>query len=416
MIWAAVLTLANVLADVAIGSPTMVLPQLMAEFGAEEAAWLNASALLAGAIWSPLLARCSDLFGKRRILVLTMLLSCVGALTCYFATHLAVFLTGRFLQGAAFAAVFVTVALVGEIYSPTAAMAVIGIVTSGSAALGIVEPFLMAPLVDVFGHRSIFLAAALLAAVAAVGVRAVIPESPVRGTGRVDVFGALLLGGGLGCVLGGMAGGPIFLPAIGIVALAGWVVSALRIWEPIIDIRALSRPVLLMLLSVVLVAGAFRGMLHLTGVLGGDDIAVLLAGPNLGIVLGGVAAGWIAGRVGPAVALLGGIAIGTAATFGMLIGLTVLPVAIVCGVLMGIAAGAVGASGYNLAISLVAPERHGTTTGLVSVMTALGSVFFTFVGNEVLTAGPRLYVVLAGLVFALAAVPAVRLASFAVRR
>ncbi|MGU3501362.1 hypothetical protein [Mycobacterium sp. C31M] len=73
-------------------------------------------------------------------------------------------------------------------------------------------------------------------------------------------------------------------------------------------------------------------------------------------------------------------------------------------------------AGYNLAIGLVVPERHGTITGLVSVMTALGSVFFTFVGREVLTAGPSLYVVLAGLVFALAAVPALKLASSAGRR
>ncbi|XKK38951.1 hypothetical protein HFP72_31740 [Nocardiopsis sp. ARC36] len=82
LLWAAVLTLANVLADVAIGSPMMVLPQLLAHFDTDQAAWLNASAMLAGAIWSPLLAKSSDIFGQRRVLVATLLLACAGALVC----------------------------------------------------------------------------------------------------------------------------------------------------------------------------------------------------------------------------------------------------------------------------------------------------------------------------------------------
>ena len=37
-LWAVVLTLANVLADVAIGSPLMVLPQLLQHFDTDQAA------------------------------------------------------------------------------------------------------------------------------------------------------------------------------------------------------------------------------------------------------------------------------------------------------------------------------------------------------------------------------------------
>lgn len=114
-LWAAVLTLANVLADVAIGSPLMVLPQLLEHFDTDQAAWLNVSAMLAGAIASPLLAKASDLFGKRRVLVGTLLVSCAGALVCLTAPNIWIFLAGRLLQGVAFAAVFLTVALVLQI-------------------------------------------------------------------------------------------------------------------------------------------------------------------------------------------------------------------------------------------------------------------------------------------------------------
>jgi MFS family permease len=445
----AILILANVLADMAIGSPMMVLPQLLEHFHTDQAAWLNASAMLAGAIWSPLLAKSSDIFGKRRILITTLLLACTGALVCLAAPNVWIFLVGRFLQGAAFAAIFLTVALVLQICTPRVAMAVVGLVTSGSSIVGILEPFLMKPVIDAFGFRSVFAAAALLAAVAALCVRCLIPESPIRSPGRIDVSGALLLGGGLGAVLayislgrdlGWLSGGMIALLAAGAAALAGWVFQALRIDEPIIDIRALRRPILLTLLALVLAAGAFRSMLQLTGIIAqvppdlglgyglghGEAVAALLSAPNVGIVIGGVCAGSIAGRFGPAVPLLGGIVVGTVATFAMLAGVSVLPLAIVCGAVLGMAAGAIGASGYNLATSAEAPERQGTTAGLVSVVMALGSVVFNFAGGEVLKAtqipgtladgapvstatGVYLYVAMAGVLFTLAAVPAIML-------
>ncbi|QNP74550.1 MFS transporter [Streptomyces roseirectus] len=449
VVWAAVLTLANVLADMAIGSPMMVLPQLLDHFDTDQAAWLNASALLAGALWSPLLAKSADLLGTRRILVVTLLLACAGALVCLVAPSLWIFLVGRFLQGAAFAAVFLTVALTRRISTPRVAMALVGLVTSGSSVVGIVEPFVMQPVIDVFGYRSVFGAAALLAAVAAVCVRVFVPESPVRGTGRVDVAGALLLGTGLGAVLawvslggelGRLSPGAVALLVAGGAALAGWAYLALRTEEPVIDVRALTRPILLTLLALVLAAGSFRSLLQLTGIVAqvppglglgyglgdGEAVAVLLAAPNLGIVVGGTLAGWAAGRFGPAPPLLGGIATGALAAFGMLAGVAVVPLAVVCGTLAGIAAGAIGASGYNLATSLETPERQGTTAGLVSVVLALGSVVFNFAGGEILKAteisgtyadgapvstatGVHLYVVMTGVLFALAALPALAL-------
>ncbi|QBI54866.1 MFS transporter [Streptomonospora litoralis] len=449
ILWVAVLILANVLADVAIGSPLLVLTRLLERFDTDQAAWLNASAMLAGAIWSPLLAKCSDIFGKRRLLVITLSASCAGALVCLIAPDLPIFLVGRFLQGAALAAIFITVALARQICPPRVAMPVIGLVTSGTALVGIAEPLLMSPVIDLFGYRGVFIVGALLAAVAALCVRFIIPESPVRSTGRVDVGGALLLGGGLGAVLayaslggdfGWLSAGMIALLAAGAAALVGWVFLALRIDEPVIDIRALSRPVLLTLLALVLAAGSFRSMLQLTSIVaevpadlglgyglgGGAALSVLMAASSSGLMIGGTFAGWLAGRFGPTRPLLGGIAIGAVATFAMLAGVSVFPLAIACGAMVGTAAGAIQASGYNLAISLAPPERQGTISGLVSVMFALGSVVFSFAGAEILKAtgipgpaadgapvstatGVYLYVSMAGVLFALAAVPAIML-------
>ncbi|WP_245720450.1 MFS transporter [Nocardia uniformis] len=446
ILWVAVMILANVLADVAITSPLMVLPQMLEHFDTDQAAWLNASAMLAGAIWSPLLAKSSDIFGERRMLIATLLLACVGALVCLAAPNIWIFLVGRFIQGAALGATFITVALARRLYTPRVAMAVVGLVMSGSAIVGVLEPFLMTPVIDHFGYRSVFIAGALLAALAALSVRFLIPRTPGRSSGRIDMRGALLLGGGLGAVLGyvtlgrdsgWLSGSMIVLLVAGVAALAGWLVLALRIEEPIIDIRALSRPIVLTLLALVLAAGAFRSMVQLTGIVAqvptdlglgyglgdGESVAVLLATVSFGIILGGALAGWLAGRFGPATPLLGGIAIGTVATFTMLAGVSVLPLAIGCGAVLGMAAGAIGTSGYNMATELAPPERQGTVSGLVSVVLALGSVIVNVAGGEVLKAnrtiadgtpmstatGVHLYVLMAGVLFIVAAVPAITL-------
>lgn len=441
-LWVAVLTMANVLADVAIGSPMMVLPQLLDHFDTDQAAWLGSSAMLAGAIWSPLLAKCSDVYGKRRVLITALMLACAGAMVCLSAPNLWIFLVGRFFQGASLATIFLSVALILQICAPRTAMGIVGILTSSSSIVGIVEPFLMQPVIDYMGFRGVFVVAAALAATAALGVRLAVPESPIRTPGRIDVGGALLLGGGLGAVLAWLSGGTVALLAIGVTALGFWAFLAVRIDEPLIDIRALRRPVVLTLLAVVLAAGSFRSMLQLTSIIAqvppvlglgyglgnGGAVAVLMAAPNLGIVIGGACAGCIAGRHGPALPLLGGVTLGATATLGMLAGMSMLPVAVACGAAIGIAAGAIGTSGYNLATRLETPQRQGTTAGMVSVAMALGSVLFTFIGNEILKvtrtpsdaaasseSGVQLYIAMAVALFVAAAIPAVSLFS-SVRR
>ncbi|OLT05163.1 hypothetical protein BJF90_19685 [Pseudonocardia sp. CNS-004] len=341
------------------------------------------------------------------------------------------------------AVVFLTVALTREVSAPQVAMTAIGLVTSSSAIFGIVEPFLMEPLIEQFGFRSVFAVAVALSAAAALCVRTFIPESPVRGSGRIDVSGALLLGGGLAGVLGyaslgpdlgWLDGGMLVLLAAGIAALAGWWFHAMRIEEPIVDIRALSRPLLLTLLAVVLAAGSFRAMITLASLvakvpaelglgygLGGlGPSALVFAAPAPGIALGGIFAGWLATRIGPARTLLGGIAIGTVATFVMLPGVASFPLALVGVALLGAAAGAINASGFNLATDQAPPERHGVVSGLVSVMLAVGGAVVSVAGTAVLGAtatevdgapqnsatGMYLYVLLCGILFALATVTA----------
>ncbi|MFD5249361.1 MFS transporter [Amycolatopsis sp. NPDC058340] len=403
----AVLVLVNFMVDTAITAPLLVLPEMLDHFGTDQTAWLNASAMLAGVMWAPLLGKSADVHGKRKVLVLTLLLSCAGALVCAVAPSLWVFVPGRLLQGAAVAALFLSVAIVREICAPRIAMVVVGIVTSGSAVLNIGSRFLTEELAAEFGFQILFVVSAVVAIAMAICVRGVIPESVVRTPGRSDAGGALLLGGGLAGVLayvslgsefGWFALAPMLLLTGGVAALSRWLLVSSRKPGALIDIRNIGAPLALTLLVLVLSTGSYQSMLQLIplvsdvsvdqglgyGLAGQGALALLLAAPGVGVMIGGPVAGVLATRVGPATTLAGGIALGTVGTVGMFAGVSQFPVAVFFAFLLGFTVGALGTSGFNLAGSLAPAERQGIVSSLVMVVVAIGSVVLDFVGAAVL--------------------------------
>jgi MFS family permease len=405
----AILILVNVMVDTVITAPLIVLPQMLEHFGADQPAWLNASALLAGAMWSPLLGKTADIHGKRKILVLTLVLAGVGALVCMIAPSLWVFVLGRVIQGAAVASLFLTVGIVRDICDNRMGMIVTGIVTTGNAVFGIAFPFVFETLSEAYGYRIVFVVSAAFAAAGAFLVRFFLPESVVRTPGRIDVAGALLLGGGIAAVvtyvsLGGDLGWtgtiPLLVLLAGAVALAYWVRLAQRRPDPVVDITKLSRPLVLTLLVVVLGTGAYQSMLQLFSLLAdvsaGDGLGYGLAAegalgmlygiPAIGIVLGGTLAGALATRIGPAATLTAGVALGLTGTLGLFAAASTLPLAVVCSFLLSLTAGSLVTSGFNMASTLAPAEGQGVVSSMVMVMIAIGSVILNFVGAAVLKA------------------------------
>ncbi|ROO58727.1 MFS transporter [Micromonospora sp. Llam0] len=445
-----ILILVNVMVDSVIASPTFVLPQLSAAFDTTQFAWLGSSALLAGAMWAPLLGKSADIYGKRKILVITLLVAGAGGVVCLFAPHISVFVLGRVLQGAAVGALFLTVALIRDICASKFAMVVTGIVTSGSAVFGIVTPFILEPALHVFGWRVVFVISATFAGLATVLVRTVLPKTPSTTPGTVDIVGALVLGGGiagvlvyvsLGQVFGWLGIFPLAVLAAGIVALLTWFFVLSRKPEPVIDIRGISLPLGLGLLVVVMGTGAYQSMLQLFsllievspdeglgyGISAPAALGLMFGIPSIGIMLGGILAGSIATRVGPAWTLAAGVVTGTAATVIMfLAGAASLPIAVVCSFMLSLTAGSLVTSGFNLGSILAPPQRQGTVSSMVMVMVAVGAVTMNFIGSAILGAtrivvdgesvnsslGVHTYIAVAAGAFVLAGIPTV----FLVRR
>lgn len=441
--WVAILIVANTLVDTVIVAPLLVLPQMAEFFGTDQSAWLNASAVLAGAMWAPLLGKSADIYGKRRILVLALLAGGVGALICLVAPNIGIFLLGRVIQGTAVGSVFITVVYIRQMFPARVGMTSVGIVTSGSAILGIASPFLFEAVVAAFDFRAVFVVSAVLAFIAAIAVRAFLPESPVHARSRLDVLGALLLGFGLAGVLayislaptaGWTSAGLVVILLLGIGLLTTWVFSALRTPQPVVDLRRLTRPLVATLLVVVLGTGAYQALLQLMSIIGqtppdaglgyglageSSSLGLMFALPALGAAIGGIFAGWLGSRIGSARTLAGGAFIGLASGLGLLFSTSAFLPAAICAGLLGLTAGALVTSGFNLATTLVPEERQGVVASLVQVMLGVGAVVMNIVGGSILSAtsipdsstpsasGVNMYIVVMLVAFAIATVIAV---------
>ncbi|MBB2948792.1 MFS family permease [Actinoplanes lutulentus] len=219
-----------------------------------DVSWLVTIALLTGAVFTPLLGRAGDMYGKRRILLSVLALLIVGSLLCAVTSHLAVLITGRALQGAALAVVPLGMSILRDELPPERVISSAAIMSSTlgvGAAFGIPAA---AAVVHFADWHTMFWVSGGLSFVLLILVRLVVPESPQRSPGRFDVVGAagltLILVSLLTAVSKGSAWGwaspvTLVLVAVAVVLTPLWGWYELRAAEPLVDLRTAARPAVL---------------------------------------------------------------------------------------------------------------------------------------------------------------------------
>jgi MFS family permease len=224
---------------------------------------------ISGAISGGVFGRFGDMFGKRRMIIVQMVLFSIGALICAVGPSLFILLVGRVLMGCAVGLFPLAFSIVRDEFPRehvARAVALLGGITGTGAATGQATGGLVA---DSFGYRWVFWIA-VITGVASIAGLLFVPESPVRTRGRIDFVGAGLLGGGLALPLVGISQVPkwgwvgeptLLLFAAGVITLSAFVVYESRYPDPLIDIPTLRRgEVGLTNLATILVGiGLFSG-------------------------------------------------------------------------------------------------------------------------------------------------------------
>ncbi|QDQ98842.1 MFS transporter [Tomitella fengzijianii] len=243
----------------------MALPDIAMHYQTTQAAWLITAFLLLGAVAAPLVGKLADIYGKRKLLIVCLIISALGSLMSALAGSYALMIAGRALAGMLVPCLFLSYSLIRDVFPSKTVPLAVSIATAGMGLITIAAPFLTGWLIDDFGWRSIFWFFTGTLVVLGVLVLASTPESAVRLRSRVDFVGAILLGAGIAGVLvavsfgptwGWGAGSTLLYLFGGVVLLGAWLASSRIISEPLMRLDILRlRPVLF----TVAAAGAVYG-------------------------------------------------------------------------------------------------------------------------------------------------------------
>ena len=238
-------------------SQTIVVPLLpelprITNSSAADVSWLITVTLLTGAVFTPLLGRAGDMYGKRRVLLIALSSMVIGSLLCASSNDLTVLIVGRAFQGAAVAVVPLGISILRDELPPRRVIPSIAMMSSTlgvGAAFGIPAATLV---VQYANWHTMFWITLGLGLLDIVLVLLIVPESAVRTSGRFDVIGAVGLSAFLVCLLLAVSKGSswstaeivgLYVVAAAIVPLWGW--YELRTTSPLVDLRVSARPAVL---------------------------------------------------------------------------------------------------------------------------------------------------------------------------
>ncbi|MFE6668711.1 MFS transporter [Streptomyces sp. NPDC057697] len=238
------------------------LPHLL-DTDASNASWAITATLLAAAVVTPIAGRLGDMYGKRRVIVASLVLVVVGSVLCAVSDSLIPVITGRTLQGLATGVIPVGISFLRDVLPAERVGGAIALVSAALGVGGAVGLPVSAAIVQYADWHVLFWVAAVLGVICLGLVAALLRESPNQSPGRFDVLGAIGLAAGLVCLLlaatkgggWGWTSGPVLgLFAGGVVVLALWGVYELRVAQPLVDLRVTARrPVLFTNLASLMV-------------------------------------------------------------------------------------------------------------------------------------------------------------------
>ncbi|WP_262401814.1 MFS transporter [Actinomadura sp. CNU-125] len=310
-----------------------LLPRLMVTFDTSVTAvtWVFTASLLAGAVATPLLTRFGDMYGKKRMVLLALVLLIAGSVLCAASGSLGTLIAGRALQGVSSALVPLAIGMIRDTFPRERITTAIGVVSATMGVGGSIGMIVTGLIADrTASHRPVFWISAALGVAGLVLVSVAARDVGARAGGRPDVPGAMLLAGWLGCLLLGISqgnawgwtsGGVLGLFGGAVVLCAVWTAVELRVREPLVRLsllvgaRSLSANVASALLgfsmfaAFTLIASFVQADPELVGYgLGGTvlDVGLYMLPSTATMLLSSTQSGRITAWIGPAYTLAAG--------------------------------------------------------------------------------------------------------------
>ncbi|MFD4407527.1 MFS transporter [Nocardia sp. NPDC058499] len=387
------LVLAESVSAFEAGMIFIALPRFSEIFGAPASTtgWSVTAYMLVAATTALVGGRLGDMYGRKKVLIIVMLISTLGSLISVFGDSMAAIIAGRGVQGVAGAILPLCYGLAREALPAQKVSIAVGFIGGAALLAGSGGSLIAGILLDIADWHMIFLFAAVLAVVASALAAFALPGSPASADlPRFDFVGAILMTPGLTALLYGLTQGPAWgwasfrvvgLIITGLAILAVWTFWELGRREPLVDLRVLAnRRMSLNLIALSVLALGPVGAVQMvtpmilqspTSLPVGLGMSATVTGlvAGVGALVGFAAspiAGAVAGRWGGRTAFLIGAALFVVANLMIFVGHKSLPVMV--GVFaVGAVATAFAYTGYpKIVIESVPDSITSVTTGVLS--------------------------------------------------
>ncbi|MCB0874895.1 MAG: MFS transporter [Solirubrobacterales bacterium] len=381
-------------------SQTMIapaLPEIQADLGTTTTlvTFALTGYLLTASIATPVVGRLGDMFGKERLLVITLMIFGLGSLVCALSHSIALLIAGRAIQGVGGAIFPLSFGIIRDEFPREKVATGIGLISATFGIGGGAGLVISGLIVDHVAYEWIFWLALIVVIPATIATHRFVPESPVKTPAKIDWGGAALLSSGLAALLIAVSEGNnwgwssatfIGLIAVAAILLASWVRFEAGHPEPLVDMRMMrDRPVLTTNLTALLIGFGMFGSYILvpqfvqvpasTGY--GFGASVTTAGlfmlPSaLVMLVAGPISGLMGTRYGSKLPLVIGTVL-ACASFLMLAVWHESHLAIyVATALMGLGIGFSFAAMANLIVEAVDQSQTGVATGMNTIMRTIG--------------------------------------------
>ena len=395
-------------------SQTMVapaLPEIQHDLGVTQTqvTWVLTVYLLTASIATPIVGRLGDMFGKERMLTVTLIAFGTGLLISALSHSIELLVIGRAVQGLGGAVFPLAFGIIRDEFPREKVATAIGVISATFGIGGGAGLVISGLIVDHLAYEWIFWLAFVVVAGALVATKLWVPESPVRAPARIDWGGAALMSAGLASVLlavsegnswGWESGRTVGVLGGGVAILAIWAWFETRVDAPLVDMRMMRRRgVWTTNLTALLVGFGMFGSFILTPqfvqtpeIAGyGFGASVTEAGlfllPSTVIMLiAGPVSGWLGTREPTRVPVLLGT-ITASCSFLWLALMHEQPWQIVFGVsLLGVGIGLSFAAMANLIVEAVKQSETGVATGMNTIMRTVGGALGGQIAASIVTA------------------------------
>lgn len=388
------------------------LPEMQREFGADasDATWVFTVFLVTSSVVTPVLGRLGDMYGKERLLLISLGAFAAGNAVSGVAQSLEVVIAGRVIAGVGGAIFPLAIGIIRDEFPPVRVATGIGLISAMFGIGGGVGLVVSGLLIDGLGVDSIFWLSFVVSVLAALATWRFVPESPVRVRARVDYVGAALLGVSLLSLLLAVSEGNawgwgsariIGLFALALAVGAVWAWWETRVEDPLVDLALMARrAVWTTNLATLAVGLSMFGSFILIPQLVQADPARAGYGFGASVVMSGIyllpsalvmlVAGPISGRLSTRGSSRLPLTLGTifagAAYFWLALlhdhGWQIL----LSGALLGLGIGLAFAAMANLVVEAVPREYTGVASGINTIVRSIGGAIGAQVAAAILTA------------------------------